>query len=86
VQLARDFPDISVIGLGAQDSIGQANDFVSRTDTGNGEISMVWDPSFDSWRTFGVRAQPYWILFGPDGEVVESKPGVIDFDAVRAAL
>ncbi len=86
MQLAQNFPEVNVVGLGAQDNLAQANDFVARTGTGNGEITMVWDPSFESWRAFGIRSQPYWLLFGRDGELLFSQPGSIDFDAVRSAL
>jgi len=84
VQLAQQAPHLNIIGLGAQDAIEQANDFVARTATE--DLTMVWDPSFDSWRHFGVRSQPYWILFDANGDIIESRPGAIDFDAVRDAL
>lgn len=84
MQLAQENPELNIIGLGAQDSLGQANDFVART--GTESLTMVWDPSFDSWREFGVRSQPYWILFDAQGELVQSRPGAIDFGAVREAL
>ena len=29
---------------------------------------LLWDPSFDSWRFFGVQGQPFALLFGADGE------------------
>ena len=86
MQLAQNFPSLHVVGLGGQDTLQQANDFVARTGTGGGEITMVWDQSFESWRAFGIRSQPYWMLFDAAGELVASKPGAIDFDVVRASL
>lgn len=75
-----------MIGLGAQDSLGYAEDFIAGTGTGGGEITMVWDPSFDSWRAFGIRSQPYWILFDAAGNQVTSRPGAVDLAAVAAVL
>ena len=86
MQLAQQFPQLNIVGLGAQDSLQQANDFVARTGTGGGEINMVWDQSFETWRAFGVRSQPYWMLFDASGEMIFSSPGAIDFDAVGSAL
>lgn len=84
--MAQQNPSLTVIGLGAQDSIEFANEFVSTTGTGGGEITMLWDPSFDSWRHFGVRSQPYWILFDANGTMVTSRPGAVDTNAVVAVL
>ena len=84
MQLAQDSPQLNIVGLGGQDSLDFANSFVELT--GTADLNMVWDPSFNSWREFGVRSQPYWILFDANGELVESRPGSIDFEAVRAAL
>ncbi|MEM7094727.1 MAG: hypothetical protein AAF567_17110 [Actinomycetota bacterium] len=86
MQLALNFPDLNIIGLGAQDSLAEANEFVTLTGTTAAPITMVWDPSFDTWRSFGIRSQPYWILYDGQGELVSSSPGAIDFEAVTAAL
>ena len=85
-QLAQDNPDLHVLGLGAQDSLDFANNFTTRLSLQDGPITMVWDPSFDSWRQFGIRAQPYWILYDAAGQEVASRPGSVDLDVVRAAL
>jgi hypothetical protein len=84
--LAQQNPGLHVLGLGAQDSLDFANEFVSSTGTGGGAITMVWDPSFDSWRQFGIRSQPYWILFDAQGNEVTSSPGAVDLNAVQAVL
>ena len=81
-QLAQDYPDLNIVGLGSQDTIEFANEFVTATGTGGGDISMVWDASFDSWREFGVRSQPYWILYDDAGNLVTSRPGAVDINAV----
>lgn len=75
-----------MIGLGAQDSLDYAHDFIASTGTGGGEITMVWDASFDSWRAFGVRSQPYWILYDAAGNQVASRPGAVDLNAVASVL
>jgi thioredoxin-related protein len=84
--LAQQNPSLNVIGLGAQDSLDYANEFVASTGTGGGAITMVWDPSFDSWRQLGIRSQPYWILYDAQGNEVTSRPGAIDIGAVQATL
>ena len=85
-QLAHDNPDLHVLGLGAQDSLQFANDFVERVGLGDSDITLVWDPSFDSWRQFGIRTQPYWILFDAQGNEVTSRPGAVDLVAVQTVL
>lgn len=85
-QLAQDNPDLHVLGLGAQDSLAFANQFVARGNLADSGITLVWDPSFSSWREFGIRSQPYWILYDAQGNEVTSRPGSIDLAAVRAFL
>ena len=84
--MAQDNPALHVVGLGAQDSLDFANEFVSSTGTGGATITMVWDPSFESWRQFGIRSQPYWILYDAAGNEVTSRPGAVDLAAVQAVL
>lgn len=86
MQLAQKHPELNVIGLGAQSSLDNAQSFVERTGTGTGDLHMVWDSTFESWRAFGVRSQPYWILFDSSGEIVASSPGAIDESAVASVL
>jgi hypothetical protein len=53
-QFARDHADeIQVIGVGAQDDFDYALDFLAAT--GLETPDMVWDPSFETWSTYGVR-------------------------------
>ncbi len=56
---------MTIVGLGAQDSLGQALDFVE--DYGTKSFRMLWDESFQSWAALGVRGQPIAILFDTDG-------------------
>ena len=85
-QLAQDNPDLHVLGLGAQDTLEFANEFVANTNLATSGITLVWDPSFDSWREYGIRSQPYWILFDAQGNEVTSRPGAVDLSAVQAVL
>jgi len=68
------------------DSLDLAYDFVARTGTSDGQIPMVYDESYQSWRQFDVISQPYWALFDATGTQVAARPGAVDFDAVRAIL
>ena len=86
MQLAQQNPELNIIGMGAQDDLEFAYRFIDRTGTGNGEITMIWDESFESWRAFGIRSQPYWLLYDAAGELIGSGPGAIDFSAVQSAL
>jgi len=72
--------------MGGQDTLELANSFVASTGTGSGDITMVWDASFDSWREFGIRSQPYWILYDAQGNEVTSRPGRVDIAAIEATL
>ncbi len=58
---------IDVLGVGAQDSLSQAEDFVEKTSTEM--LDMVWDKSGDSWITFNVTNQPTVVVLSPSGEV-----------------
>jgi len=85
-QLAQQNPELNVLGLGAQDSLDFANRFIDSVGLENDNITMVWDPSFQSWRELGIRSQPYWILYDAEGNEVTSRPGAIDAGAVQAVL
>lgn len=57
---------VNVVGVGTQDSFGQAEDFVAKHNLTT--PTMVWDESFTSWTDMGITSMPTWILFGPDGK------------------
>ena len=88
MQLAQDYPALNIVGLGGQDSQADAEQFAESTGIKDTAITVLWDtdPSIASWQSFGVRSQPYWILFGSDGAEITSRPGAVDIDAVEAAL
>ena len=52
------------MGVGAQDSFGQALDCLDRT--GITTPTMLWDPTFDTWRLFGTRINSQMILLSGD--------------------
>lgn len=68
-----------VIGLGTQDSLPDAREFVE--DTGVSSIQMLWDASSRSWRSFGVTGQPAWAVLTKEGKELDTWFG--DFDQAR---
>ena len=71
VEFSAEYGDeVRIIGLGAQDSLDQAVDFVSSTGTEG--LDMVWDESGESWIHFEVTSQPTVIVLSADGEVEET--------------
>jgi len=58
--LAREHSDkFTIIGLGTQDSLSYAENFVSSTGT---TFTMLWDSSGASWRALGIFGQPSVIV------------------------
>jgi len=55
---------VQVVGLGAQDDFRQAHDFLE--DGGLETPTMLWDPSFATWQSFGVQANSQMIVLSPD--------------------
>ena len=75
-QFARTHEDkLRVIGLGAQDDLESARDFVA---DGGITFTMLWDESFESWIQLGVRGQPMAILFDADGTPLGTWSGFLD--------
>lgn len=75
--------EIAVLGLGAQDSLDEAYDFLG--DTGTGDLEMVWDRTGRSWVHFDVTNQPTVVLLDGDGEVQGTWFRDFDEDAIVAA-
>lgn len=44
--------------------------------------TMLWDPSFDSWRHYEIYGQPAAVLLAPDGEPIRRWSGPFDPDEV----
>ena len=74
--------DLAVVGLGAKDSLGDAEEFVERY--GLTTPRMLYDASFASWKHFGMDGQPAAILFDRDGVARERWFGPFDEDEVLA--
>ena len=53
-----------MIGLGTQDDFELAIDFLDRT--GVQTPTMLWDPSFSTWRAFGVQANSQMMILSAD--------------------
>ena len=80
-QFARDHADeVTVVGLGTQDSLGEAEDFVE--EYGTESFTMLWDESFVSWQALGITAQPAAVLFEPDGTIITGWLGPFPDDDV----
>jgi len=70
---------LRVVGLGTQDSLEEARDFVARYRT---TFTMLWDSSFRSWRELGIPGQPAAVLLAPDGREVKRWLGAFPEDEV----
>lgn len=86
MQLAQQFPTLNVVGMGAQDNLGFANEFVTSTGAIGDNITMIWDETFATWQALGIRSQPYWILYDAQGNEITSRPGIVDIAAVENVL
>ena len=64
-----------MIGLGTQDSLGEAREFVSRYGT---TFPMLYDSSSASWRALGVVQQPAALLLSREGAAVKRWSGEFD--------
>ena len=69
-----------MIGLGTQDSGGEAADFVR--DNGTYSFPMYWDESFESWAEIGISSQPAAFLLSADGEPITGWLGNFPMDEV----
>lgn len=64
-----------VVGLGTQDSFGEAQDFVATYGT---SFTMLWDPTFQSWNELGILGQPMAILVDRSGRKLGQWFGAFD--------
>ncbi len=72
-----------MIGLGTQDNLEQARDFVARTGT---TFTMLWDPTGQSWQQLGILGQPAGMLLNPDGQILDMWRGDIPHNRVLEAI
>lgn len=68
-----------MIGIGTQDSFGEAKAFRTRHDI---TFSLLWDESFDTWNAFGVQSQPTAILVAANGDPIRRWQGQFPEDEV----
>lgn len=68
-----------MIGLGTQDGIEMAEDFVDDHDV---NFRMLWDPGFDSWVHYGIRGQPAAVLLDAEGGAIKGWRGLFSEDEV----
>ena len=69
-----------VVGLGTQDTLGDAEDFV--VDYGTRSFTMLWDESFETWQAIGITSQPSAVLLAADGEPITGWIGPFPQDEV----
>jgi hypothetical protein len=75
---------LRIVGVGTQDGLGPAKQFVARHKLKLQQ--MYWDKSGASWRYWGVPGQPAGLLVSAKGEVVQAWAGAIDRDAIITYL
>jgi thiol-disulfide isomerase/thioredoxin len=75
---------LTVVGIGTQDDLDYARGFLE--DTGVTTPLMLWDESFESWRTIGITAQPTWILVRGDGSLIDGWIGALPEDRILELL
>ncbi len=69
-----------MVGLGTQDSLGEAEDFSS--EFGTQSFTMLWDESFETWQRIGITSQPSAVLLEPSGEPITGWVGIFPQDEV----
>lgn len=73
-----------MVGIGAQDDLDLAETFIERT--GVESFQMLWDPSFESWRHYGIRVNSEVWLLDTDGNRVGEQFFALDHDAIETGL
>jgi hypothetical protein len=73
---------VKVVGLGTQDDLAQAEEFVATYGT---TFTMLWDPTFESWANLGVALQPSVLIVAPDGLVLGRWAGMPSEDEMLSA-
>ena len=68
-----------MIGVGTQDSLELAQAFVQSTGT---TFTMLWDPTFESWRQLGISGQPSGMLLDGNGTILAAWRGAIPEEQV----
>ncbi len=72
-----------MIGVGTQDDLDYANEFVATT--GTVSFPMVWDATFESWLQLGITGQPAGMLATADGTLIgQWRGGIPEADVLDA--
>ena len=69
-----------MVGLGTQDSLSDAEDFVENF--GTASFTMLWDESFETWIEIGITSQPSAVLLAADGTPITGWIGPFPDDEV----
>ena len=69
-----------MIGLGTQNTVDDAVEFVEST--GTLSFPMYWDETLVAWDAFGIRGTPAAVLLSPSGEILDGWIGPFDLDEV----
>ena len=73
-----------MIGLGTQDNLNLAKDFIAKT--GTKSFPMLWDKSFESWKQLGITGQPAAIIFDANGNELKRFRGAVTGDQILNAI
>ena len=68
-----------MVGLGTQDDLTEAADFLADTGVTH---QLVWDGSGKSWRYFEISSQPASVLVAPDGTTLATFKSGLNLDKV----
>ena len=74
---------IQILGLGAQDDLKQAKDFLA--DTNTRDLEMVWDDRGRTWQHFKVTNQPTVVVVDAAGKVTRTWFREFDAKGIVAA-
>lgn len=69
-----------MVGLGTQDSLGEAEEFTN--EYGTQSFTMLWDESFETWQAIGITSQPSAVLLDADGTPITGWIGPYPEDEV----
>ena len=73
-----------MVGLGTQDDLRQAQQFLRRHKLSS--VRLLWDATGVSWVRLRLAAQPAWLLIAANGTVAGSDLGAIPYRAVLDAI
>lgn len=68
--------ELRVGGLGSEDSLAGAREFVA--ETGVRSLPMLWDESGQAWEELGIRSRPTAMLFDRRGRLQKQWHGIFD--------